>query len=80
VERLEEVFILELTEQECLYGANLVTVIYNGHLLAVCTVDDDGFNLRLKVGCQFGKPHADKMNGGREERLQGLVGQLEVVQ
>jgi hypothetical protein len=32
------------------------------------------------VGRQFGKPHADEMNGGREERLQGLAGQLEVVQ
>jgi hypothetical protein len=32
------------------------------------------------VSRQFGKPHADEMNGGREERFQGLVGQLEVVQ
>ncbi len=65
VERLEEVFLLELTEQEHLDGANLVTVSCNGHLLAVCIIDGDG----LEVGCQFGKPHADEMNGGHEERL-----------
>ncbi len=80
MERLEEIFLLELTEHECLDGANLITISCNGHLLAVCTVNGDGFNSRLEVGRQFGKPHADKMNGGREEQLQGLVGQLEVVQ
>jgi hypothetical protein len=80
VERLEEVFLLELTEQEHLDGANLVTVSCNGHLLAVCIVNGDGFNLQLEVGRQFSKPHADEMNGGREERLQGLAGQLEVMQ
>ncbi len=80
VERLEEVFLLELTGQEHLDGTNLITVSCNGHLFVVCTVDGDGFNSQLEVGRQFGKPHADEMNGGREERLQGLVGQLEVVQ
>jgi hypothetical protein len=34
----------------------------------------------LEVGRQFGKPHADEMNGGREERIQGIAGQLEIVQ
>ncbi len=69
VERLEKVFLLELTEQERLDGANLVIVNCNGHLLAVWTVDGDGFNSRLEVGRQFGKPHVDDMNGGREEQL-----------
>jgi hypothetical protein len=32
------------------------------------------------VGRQFGKPHADEMNGEHEERLQGLASQLGVVQ
>jgi len=50
VEWLKEVFLLELTKQECLDGANLVTVSCNGHFLVVCTIDDDGFNLRLEVG------------------------------
>ncbi len=31
MERLEEIFLLELTEQERLDGANLVTVSCNGH-------------------------------------------------
>ncbi len=80
VERLEEVFLLELTEQERLDGANLIIVSCNGHLLAVCTIDGDEFNSRLEVGHQFGKPHVDEMNGGREEGLQGLASQLEIVQ
>ncbi len=80
VEQLEEVFLLELTEQERLDGANHVIVSCNGHLFAICTIDGDGFNSRLEVGRQFGKPHADKMNGGCQERLQGLADQLEVVQ
>jgi len=50
VERLKEVFLLELTEQECFDGANLITISCNGHLLAVYTVDGDGFNSRLEVG------------------------------
>ncbi len=50
VERLEEVFLLELTEQERLDGANLIIVSYNGQLLAVCTINGDGFNSRLEVG------------------------------
>ncbi len=79
MERLEEVFLLELTEHERLDGANLIIISCNGHLLAMCTVDGDGFNSRLEVGLQFGKPHADEMNGGREERLQGLAGQLEIM-
>ncbi len=80
MERLEEVFLLELIEHERLDGANLVTVSCNGHLLVVYTVDGDGFNSWLEVGRQFGKPHADEMNGGREERIQGIAGQLEIVQ
>jgi hypothetical protein len=79
VERLAEIFFLELTDQECLDGANLVTISCNGHLLVIYTIDSDGFNLRLEVGRQFGKPHANEMNGGREEQLQGLAGQLEVL-
>ncbi len=50
VERLKEIFFLELTEQERLDGANFVTVSCNGHLFAVCTVDGEGFNSRLEVG------------------------------
>ncbi len=80
MEWLEEVFFLELTEQERLDGANLVTVSCNGYLLAVCTIDGDGFNSRLEVGRQFGKPHVDEMNGGCEEQFQGLAGKLEIVQ
>jgi hypothetical protein len=51
VEWLEEVFLLELIEQERLDGANLITVSWNGYLLAICTVNGDGFNSRLEVGC-----------------------------
>jgi hypothetical protein len=68
-----------MTKQERLDGANLITISYNGHLLAVYVVDGDEFNSRLEVGRHFGKPHANEMNGGCEERLQGLVGQFEVV-
>jgi hypothetical protein len=50
VERLKEVFFLELIEQEHLDEANLVTVSCNGHLLIVCNIDSDGFNSRLEVG------------------------------
>jgi len=80
VERLEKEFLLKLLEKAHLDGCNVFTVGWNGHLLAVGAIDDDGFISRLKMCLQFGQSYADKMKSWCIERLEGLASQFEVVQ
>ncbi len=80
MERCEDKFLLELVEQDHLDGSYIFAVGWNGHILVISALDGDRFISWLKMGLQFGLPHAEEMKGRCIEWLEGLVSQLEVMQ